>query len=151
MGGTARGPAGCRTSNERDSTRSWLQVRTRRWPRVAYGSFRGGRPGEGRAGARRGRNAGRLAAGDGPRPGVGEKHAAVFFRPDGLGRQRLQVFLAMALYNEGEGREAVRLLLKTLTAISSDPRVQDYQRAIEHYADDLDGVQQTNEEPQEKS
>lgn len=52
----------------------------------------------------------------------------------------LRAFLAMALYNEGEGREAVRLLLRTLTATSSDRRVQDYRRAIEHYADDLDAV-----------
>ncbi|MFF0435487.1 tetratricopeptide repeat protein [Streptomyces sp. NPDC004327] len=63
----------------------------------------------------------------------------------------LQAFLAMALYNEGEGREAVRLLLKTLAATSSDGRVQDYRRAIEHYADDLDGVEQTDEEPQGES
>lgn len=53
----------------------------------------------------------------------------------------LQAFLAMALYNQGESREAVRLLLKTLTATSSDRRVQDYRRAIEYYANDLDGVQ----------
>jgi tetratricopeptide (TPR) repeat protein len=57
----------------------------------------------------------------------------------------LQAFLAMALYNDGESREAVALLLKTLTATSSDRRVQDYRRAIEHYADDLDGVQQTDD------
>ncbi|MEV6116321.1 tetratricopeptide repeat protein [Streptomyces sp. NPDC052109] len=64
----------------------------------------------------------------------------------------LHAFLAMALYNIGEGREAVRLLLKTLAATSGDRRVQDYQRAIEHYADDLDGVRETTEEPQgEKS
>lgn len=63
----------------------------------------------------------------------------------------LRAFLAMALYNAGEGREAVRLLLKTLAATSSDPRVRDYRRAIEHYADDLDGVQQANEEPQKES
>lgn len=61
----------------------------------------------------------------------------------------LQAFLAMALYNDGEGREAVRLLLKTVAATSSDRRVQDYRRAIEHYADDLDGVQQTDEGPRE--
>ncbi|WP_407077619.1 tetratricopeptide repeat protein [Streptomyces sp. SCSIO 30461] len=67
------------------------------------------------------------------------------------GDPALQAFLAMALYNQGEGREAVRLLLKTLTATSGDRRVQDYRRAIEYYADDLDGVQQTNEEPQAKS
>ena len=57
----------------------------------------------------------------------------------------LQAFLAMALYNSGEGREAVRLLLRVLAATSSDRRVQDYRRAIEHYAEDLDGVQQTDE------
>ncbi|MFH8477077.1 tetratricopeptide repeat protein [Streptomyces sp. NPDC018000] len=53
----------------------------------------------------------------------------------------LQAFLAMALYNSGEGRQAVRLLLRTLAATSSDRRVGDYRRAIEHYADDLDAVQ----------
>ncbi|MFD5110179.1 tetratricopeptide repeat protein [Streptomyces cinereoruber] len=63
----------------------------------------------------------------------------------------LQAFLGMALYNQGESREAVRLLLKTLAATSGDRRVQGYRRAIEYYADDLDGVQQTDEEPQEKS
>ncbi|MFF0723835.1 tetratricopeptide repeat protein [Streptomyces sp. NPDC004134] len=63
----------------------------------------------------------------------------------------LHAFLAMALYNEGEGREAVRLLLKTLAVTSSDRRVRDYRQAIEHYADDLDGVPQTNAEPPEKS
>ncbi|MFF2624744.1 tetratricopeptide repeat protein [Kitasatospora griseola] len=57
----------------------------------------------------------------------------------------LQAFLAMALYNRGEGRQAVRLLLRTLAATSGDRRVQDYRRAIEHYADDLDGVQQQGE------
>ncbi|MET9469045.1 tetratricopeptide repeat protein [Streptomyces sp. NPDC006544] len=60
----------------------------------------------------------------------------------------LQAFLAMALYNVGEDREAVRLLLLTLAATSGDRRVRDYRRAIEHYADDLDGVQQTTDEPQ---
>ncbi|MFE9924862.1 tetratricopeptide repeat protein [Streptomyces sp. NPDC005774] len=53
----------------------------------------------------------------------------------------LQAFLAMVLYNTGEGREAVGVLLKVLAATSSDRRVQDYRRAIEHYADDLDGRQ----------
>ncbi|MEV4972136.1 tetratricopeptide repeat protein [Streptomyces scopuliridis] len=59
--------------------------------------------------------------------------------PDDLA---LQAFLAMALYNSGEGRQAVRLLLRALAASSSDRRVQDYRRAIEHYADDLDSLQQ---------
>ncbi|MFF0243612.1 tetratricopeptide repeat protein [Streptosporangium sandarakinum] len=59
----------------------------------------------------------------------------------------LQAFLAMALYNSGEGREAVRLLLRTLAATSGDRRVQDYRRAIEYYADDLDAVWQADEKP----
>ncbi|MEU6739484.1 tetratricopeptide repeat protein [Streptosporangium sandarakinum] len=59
----------------------------------------------------------------------------------------LQTFLSMALYNSGEGREAVRLLLRTLTATSGDSRVRDYRRAIEFYADDLDAVWQADENP----
>ncbi|MFI5753986.1 tetratricopeptide repeat protein [Streptomyces sp. NPDC051569] len=58
----------------------------------------------------------------------------------------LRACLAMALYNVGEDHEAVRLLLKTLAATSSDRRIQDCRRAIEHYADDLNGVPRTNEE-----
>ncbi|MGW9493627.1 tetratricopeptide repeat protein [Streptomyces prasinus] len=53
----------------------------------------------------------------------------------------LRAFLAMVLYNTGQGREAVGVLLKVLAATSGDRRVQDYRRAIEHYADDLDGRQ----------
>ncbi|GGQ29026.1 tetratricopeptide repeat protein [Streptosporangium pseudovulgare] len=59
----------------------------------------------------------------------------------------LQAFLSMALYNSGESHEAVRLLLRTLTATSGDRRVQDYRRAIEYYADDLDAVWQADEKP----
>ncbi|MFB8206524.1 tetratricopeptide repeat protein [Streptomyces sp. NPDC056010] len=55
--------------------------------------------------------------------------------------QALRAFLAMALYNRGEGREAVGLLLKTLATASDDPGVRQYRRAIEHYADDLDAVE----------
>lgn len=51
----------------------------------------------------------------------------------------LQAFLAMALYNTGQSREAVRILLASLAATSSDRRVREYRRAVEHYADDLDG------------
>jgi tetratricopeptide (TPR) repeat protein len=52
----------------------------------------------------------------------------------------LRTFLAMALYNTGEAREAVRTLLLLLAATSADPRVQGYRTAIEHYADDLDAT-----------
>ncbi|WP_329115351.1 tetratricopeptide repeat protein [Streptomyces sp. NBC_01465] len=54
----------------------------------------------------------------------------------------LQAFLAMALYNTGDGREAVASLLRVLAATSADSRVQQYRRAIEHYAGDLDAVEQ---------
>ncbi|MEN8654110.1 tetratricopeptide repeat protein [Streptomyces sp. 21So2-11] len=53
----------------------------------------------------------------------------------------LQAFLAMALYNAGQGREAVQTLLKTLTASSADLRVRSYRSAIDHYAEDLDAME----------
>ncbi|MER6472836.1 tetratricopeptide repeat protein [Streptomyces collinus] len=61
----------------------------------------------------------------------------------------LHAFLAMALYNDGDAREAVRLLLRTLAATSGDRGVREYRRAIEHYADDLDGVHEAHEGEQE--
>ncbi|MGW1670008.1 tetratricopeptide repeat protein [Streptomyces sp. NPDC002324] len=53
----------------------------------------------------------------------------------------LQTFLAMALYNLGESREAVRTLLQVTAATSEDGRVQKYRRAIEYYAEHLDEKQ----------
>ncbi len=50
----------------------------------------------------------------------------------------LRTFLAMALYNTDEHHEAMRLLLELTAATSQDPHVQQYRRAIEHYAKDLD-------------
>jgi tetratricopeptide (TPR) repeat protein len=52
----------------------------------------------------------------------------------------LQVFLAMALYNTGEARDSVAMLLKLLAATSEDERIRRYRRAIEFYADDLDAT-----------
>jgi tetratricopeptide (TPR) repeat protein len=49
-------------------------------------------------------------------------------------------FLAMALYNTGEYKQAVSLLLKTLVAASDDERIQRFSRAILFYADELDTV-----------
>ncbi|MER8188442.1 tetratricopeptide repeat protein [Kitasatospora sp. NPDC094015] len=51
----------------------------------------------------------------------------------------LRTFLAMALCTTGQGREAVRLLLGVVAATSDDRRVRNHRRAVEHYADDLDG------------
>ena len=53
----------------------------------------------------------------------------------------LRTFLAMALYNTAEHHEAMQLLLGVLAATSTDPGVQKYRRAIEHYAQDLDAVE----------
>ncbi|MFJ4901021.1 tetratricopeptide repeat protein [Streptomyces sp. NPDC088727] len=53
----------------------------------------------------------------------------------------LLTFLAMTLYNLGESREAVRILLKVTAATSADGRVQSYRQAIEYYADRLDGTE----------
>ncbi len=53
----------------------------------------------------------------------------------------LRTFLAMALYNVGEPREAVRTLLLVTAATSGDARVQEYRRAIGYYADHLDETQ----------
>ena len=57
--------------------------------------------------------------------------------PDDAG---LKTFLAMALYNVGQAKESVSLLLRLLAATSGDERVQRYRRAIEFYADDLDAT-----------
>ncbi|KZB79494.1 tetratricopeptide repeat protein [Amycolatopsis regifaucium] len=53
----------------------------------------------------------------------------------------LKTFLAMALYNVGEAREAAGTLLKVLAATSADAGVQRYRRAVEYYADHLDDVE----------
>lgn len=53
----------------------------------------------------------------------------------------LRTFLAMALYNVGEAREAAGTLLKVLAATSADDGVQRYRRAVEYYADHLDDVE----------
>jgi tetratricopeptide (TPR) repeat protein len=52
----------------------------------------------------------------------------------------LRTFLAMALYNVGESRAAVRTLLQVTAATSGDPKVQEYRRAITYYADHLDEI-----------
>lgn len=52
----------------------------------------------------------------------------------------LRTFMAMALYNVGERHEAMRTLLTVVAATSSDPALQPYLSAIEHYAKDLDAV-----------
>jgi tetratricopeptide (TPR) repeat protein len=53
-----------------------------------------------------------------------------------------RVFLAMALYNTGEHHEAMSLLLRLLAATSTDTGVTSYRAAIEHYAADLDMIEE---------
>ena len=48
------------------------------------------------------------------------------------------MFLSISLYNLGEHREAMELLLRTLAETSSDPRVRYYRRDITFYSGKLD-------------
>lgn len=52
----------------------------------------------------------------------------------------MQTFLAMALYNVGEHRRAVELLLENLVETTSDPGIRSYERALRFYAGRLDEV-----------
>ncbi len=52
----------------------------------------------------------------------------------------MQTFLALALYNAGECREAVELLLQNLVQTTSDPKIKSYERALRFYAGRLDEV-----------
>lgn len=52
----------------------------------------------------------------------------------------LRAFLAMALFNRGRHEESTRLLLELLAATSEDPTVRAFRRAIETYAEDLNGT-----------
>lgn len=52
----------------------------------------------------------------------------------------IQVFLAMALYNTGEHREATEMLLANLAETSSDENIKAYGEALAFYASRLDEV-----------
>ena len=52
----------------------------------------------------------------------------------------MQTFLALALYNTGEHRQAVDLLLKNLVETTSDPDIRSYEKALRFYAGRLDEV-----------
>ncbi|WP_091017007.1 tetratricopeptide repeat protein [Paenibacillus amylolyticus] len=54
--------------------------------------------------------------------------------------REFEVFYAMVLYNLGEHAEAMQRLLVQLADTSSDKRINDYNRAIRYYADQLDRV-----------
>lgn len=71
----------------------------------------------------------------------GEYPASLRAFDDGLTEfpqaNELMLFRAMALYNLGENKRAVADLLLLLAETSSDPDIRGYQRAIRHYAADL--------------
>lgn len=50
----------------------------------------------------------------------------------------LEVFHAMARYNNGQTKEATETLLRLLIATTSDPGIRSYQPALDVYAADLD-------------
>jgi tetratricopeptide (TPR) repeat protein len=52
----------------------------------------------------------------------------------------MQTFLALALYNIGEHRQAVDLLLKHLVETTSDPGILSYEKALRFYTGRLDEV-----------
>lgn len=52
--------------------------------------------------------------------------------------KEFEVFLAMALYNSGDSKEAVSSLLKLLLETTNDSGISRYERAIALYAEDLD-------------
>lgn len=52
----------------------------------------------------------------------------------------LQTFLAMALFNVGQHHEAMQILLRLLAGTSGDAALQQYTRAIRHYAEDLNAT-----------
>ena len=73
---------------------------------------------------------------------LGEYRRAVETLREGLARfpenRAMEVFLAMALYNVGEHREATESLLRTLSETSADEGVSAYKEAIVFYAGRLD-------------
>jgi tetratricopeptide (TPR) repeat protein len=52
----------------------------------------------------------------------------------------MQTFLALALHNIGEHRQAVDLLLKHLVETTSDPGIRSYEKALRFYTGRLDEV-----------
>jgi tetratricopeptide (TPR) repeat protein len=52
----------------------------------------------------------------------------------------LKAFYAMTLYNLGEHKESVTLLIKTLITSSDDEWLKKYEVALKFYSEDIDGV-----------
>ena len=73
---------------------------------------------------------------------LGQYSAAERTLREGLTRfpdaAELKAFLAMALHNLGQSKQAVELLLTVLAQSSSDAQVQSYREAILFYAQDIE-------------
>jgi tetratricopeptide (TPR) repeat protein len=73
---------------------------------------------------------------------LGRYAAAETTLREGLARfadaAELQTFLAMALHNLGQSKQAVELLLKVLAQSSTDVHLQHYREAILFYAQDVE-------------
>ena len=95
-----------------------------------------GLSGEGRRGALLGLGSTYRALGEYPEAVEVLRRGASEFPED----RAMQTFLALALYNAGECREAVELLLKNLVETTSDPTIKSYERALGFYAGRLDEV-----------
>jgi tetratricopeptide (TPR) repeat protein len=52
----------------------------------------------------------------------------------------MKVFYAMTLYNMGDHKESFTLMLKTLVSDSSHEWIKKYERALNFYSEDIDGV-----------
>ena len=75
---------------------------------------------------------------------LGKYPASLRAFDDGLAEfpqaNELRLFRAMTLYNLDEGKRAMADLLLLLAETSSDPDIRGYQRAIRHYAADLNHI-----------
>ena len=76
--------------------------------------------------------------------GLGEYQQAVETLRRGVSEfphnRALQIFLAMALYNTQQYKEAMELILTNLLETTSDEKLQYYQRPLEYYAAHLDEI-----------
>lgn len=76
--------------------------------------------------------------------GLGEYQQAVETLRRGVSEfphnRALQIFLAMALYNTEQYKEAMELVLTNLLETTSDEKLRYYQRPLEYYAAHLDEI-----------
>ena len=93
-------------------------------------------PAEERCGALLGLGSTYRALGEYPEAGEVLRRGVSEFPAD----RAMRTFLALALYNFGEHRQAVDLLLKHLVETTSDPGIRSYEKALRFYTGRLDEV-----------